>query len=374
MIKKKSWIYVIGAAFVLVVAAGWSLYAQEVGGSRSFSLKESVEIALENNPLMAIAEIDFEKASVSLDEAKAANLLNASPVSLKNAELGYTVAQEGHELAKKRVVLSVQSSYYGLLIAGEVLNISRKSLDLATENLRISEDKFRLGSANELAVIGSRAALAKASEDLTKSESNFEKSRLTFLKNLQLDLKSGVDLSEDEFPFESWSVDVNDLVNQALARRIELVQSKTNIEIAKLQVDLADNSYTPPTTLKKAQLDQAKGEITLDQQFKDISFEVQSSYLDLIGSESSVKTASENVKQSEENFRTLQINYDQGIVTKAQVDSAEIGMLNAANALRSTIFSYNNSRLNLMITVSSSFDEFLARVGLQETDVSKGGE
>ena len=368
--NKRVRIWLVATALMLLSALG-SGYAQEESGVRGLSLKESVEIALMSNPSVALAEIDLEKAEVVLDEAKAANLLNASPVGLKNAELGHTLAQEGYESAQKRVILSVQSSYYGLLMAGEVLKISRKSLDLATENLRIAEDKFRLGSANELSVIGSRAALAKASEDLTKGQTNFERSRLTFLRNLQMDLDSEVVLSDSEFSFESWKVEVGDLVRQALEKRIELLQSQTSIEIAKLQVGLADNSYTPPTTLKKAQLDQAKAELALEQQIKNISFEVQSSYLDLIGAESSVKTAGENVKQSEENYRTLQINYDQGIVTKAQVDSAEIGMLSARNALRSAIFTYNNVRLTLMIAVDDQFDDFLARFGLQGTDISR---
>jgi len=365
--------HLVGVMFVLIMATGPSVYAQGKGEVKRLSLKESIEIALKGNPSVTMAEIDYEKAGVLLDEAKAANLLNASPISLKNAELSHKVAQENYELIKKRTILSVQSSYYSFLTAGEALRVGRKSLDLATENLRIAEDKFRLGSANELAVIGARAALARTTEDFVKAQSNYEKSRLTFLKNLQWELGTNLALTDSEFPFEKWEVSVGDLVKQALERRIEIVQAQTSIEIAKLQVDLANNTYTPPTVLKKAQLDQAKAEVALDQQAKNISFDVQSFYLDLVGAESSFKTASESLKQSEENHRTLRINYEQGIVTKDQVDSAEISMLNGRNALRGAIFNYNNARLNLMIAVVSPSDEFLSRFGLKMADLSKGG-
>jgi outer membrane protein TolC len=365
--------HLVVAPFMLFVVIAPSLYAQDKSEVKKLSLKESIEIALKGNPSVAMAEIDYEKASVLLDEARAANLLNASPISLKNAELSYKVAQENYELTKKRTILSVQSSYYNLLTAGEALGVSRKSLNLATENLRIAEDKFRLGSANELAVIGARAALARSTEDFIKAQSNYEKNRLTFLRNLQWDLATNLMLTDSEFPFEKWEANVGDLVKQALERRIEIVQAQTNIEIARLQVDLANNTYTPPTVLKKAQLDQAKAEVALNQQAKNISFDVQSFYLDLVGAESSVRTATESLRQSEENHRTLRINYEQGIVTKDQVDSAEISMLNGRNALRGAIFNYNNARLNLMIAVVSPSDEFLSRFGLKMADLGKGG-
>jgi outer membrane protein TolC len=361
-------------AGLLVLLSGSVLYAQVEEGALSLSLEESIDLALKgDNSTLEIARLNLEKAGIALEEAKAANLLSASPTNLKQAEIGYMIAEQSHELAKKSLIQSVQSSYYNLMISIDSLQVKRKALDLAAENLKMVQDKLRVGSANQLSLITAGADLAKASEDLIKAESVYEKSRLNFLKNLQLDGSTKVTLREREFPFVKWGVKSEDLVSHALESRVEISQAKTNVEMAELEVELADNGYTAATVLKKAQIDAEKAKVSLDQQVKNIAYEVQGAYLDLLSAEKAVATAKENLSQAEENYRTIKINVDAGALTKDRLDSAEINLMSARLATKSAITGYNITRTNLMIAANSPLEDFSYLAGETNQVVAQDG-
>ncbi|MGQ9630445.1 MAG: TolC family protein [bacterium] len=365
MIESKRIPIVIGL-MCLIGLWGIPSLAQEKAGSGgekantlSLGLGDSIRMALEDNPAIISAKHDLEGATIALEEARAANLIKASPVTLKRAEIGAEIAQEAYDMSRKQVVLGVKAGYYGLLRAMGSRKISERSYANAKDNLRIVQDKLKVGNASELDLLSAQAQLAKAEQDLVKAQGAEEKARLSLLKSLQLDFSTRIELADTEFSFENWDVNIGQLVEQALGRRIELRQAAVDVEISQLEVELAQNEYTPPNELKKAQIKLGKSKEALRQKTKDVTFDIWQSYINLIDAKKAVEAAGKALAQVQENYRASKLNFEAGIITQTALAQAEIALMQAELGAKSAIFDYDLAKIQLKIAVNSDLEDIL---------------
>ncbi len=112
-----------------------------------------------------------------------------------------------------------------------------------------------------------------------------------------------------------------------LSSAVNIMSQKSQVDAAKLQVDIAEN--------------------TLNQLNKDIYFEVQNAYINMIELEKQIPLLAVKVRQTLENFELAEGRYYVGLGDYIQLQDAKVNYNNAQCSYIETIYKYNVARANL---------------------------
>lgn len=119
----------------------------------------------------------------------------------------------------------------------------------------------------------------------------------------------------------SFNVGVN------LSSSLNIMNQKYQVDAAKYQVDIAENS--------------------LNQLNQDIYFEVQNAYIDMVQLEKQIPLLSVKVRQTLENYELAEGRYYVGLGDYIQLQDAKVNYNNAQVSYIETIYKYNVARANL---------------------------
>src|SRR5690606_22500991 len=87
------------------------------------------------------------------------------------------VAEANAQDARREVLSSLTTQYAALEAAAVRIEITRASLDAATEDLRVVSERYRVGAATILDVLNSQEALAQAEVDVVTARFDYLKAR-----------------------------------------------------------------------------------------------------------------------------------------------------------------------------------------------------
>ena len=119
----------------------------------------------------------------------------------------------------------------------------------------------------------------------------------------------------------SFNVGVN------LSSSLNIMNQKYQVDAAKYQVDIAENS--------------------LNQLNQDIYFEVQNAYINMVQLEKQIPLLSVKVRQTLENYELAEGRYYVGLGDYIQLQDAKVNYNNAQVSYIETIYKYNVARANL---------------------------
>lgn len=112
-----------------------------------------------------------------------------------------------------------------------------------------------------------------------------------------------------------------------LSSTVNIMSQKAQVDAAKLQVDIAENS--------------------LNQLNQDIYFEVQNAYINMIELEKQIPLLEVKVRQTLENYELAEGRYYVGLGDYIQLQDAKVNYNNAQCSYIETIYKYNVARANL---------------------------
>ncbi len=168
----------------------------------SLSLNQVVEIALERSPsyleskeVLAKSRIQYYKAlsyllpttsatgawthsefkNIPTDRYTGAinfsiplfDLDIVSSIILAKGQVKNTTIQHQQEIAS--LILSLKKSFYNLVTAQELLRSSEKTLERATENMKLVQTKFDLGSASKLELLQAEAFYLQSQQNISQA-------------------------------------------------------------------------------------------------------------------------------------------------------------------------------------------------------------
>ncbi len=89
---------------------------------------------------------------------------------ITRAEIGAKAAEQSHRDLVQQTLLHVTEAYWGLVFARENYRVRKISLDLAREQLSITENRIKAALAPDVARVADQADIAKREEDLIQAE------------------------------------------------------------------------------------------------------------------------------------------------------------------------------------------------------------
>ncbi len=251
----------------------------------TFSINQCIEIALENSPLILIAEGGVKKSELDVGDAKAGFLpdvnlsggyyindtyntlswnsdhydlaLSASiqpfnngrtylDVERTNANL--TSAREGYRLTTMDLIMEVIERYYNLLKASQMLDLRKSTLEQKKYQLEFSKAQFELGMVPRADTLKARAALEGARVNLheTDGELLIRKAELNEVMGLALDFP----LSIEDVELEKLDVpEFDSVLIVAYRSRPDIEQERSSVAASKFNMMMAWINRLPTLTL-----------------------------------------------------------------------------------------------------------------------------
>ena len=171
--------------------------------------------------------------------------------SLRNAKKGSqsTLLQQQayRQAVQSELIASIVNSYYSLLMLDNQIEISRSTLDVWKEQVRVMEARMKVGEETENAVTQARASLYELEathNDLLRQQRETENSLCTLLGMTSRNLERN-SLSEQQFPQTvSTGIPV-----RLLSKRPDTVQAEMTLANAYYSTNQARSAFYPNLTL-----------------------------------------------------------------------------------------------------------------------------
>lgn len=171
--------------------------------------------------------------------------------SLRNAKKGSQATllqqQAYRQAVQSELIASIANSYYSLLMLDNQIEISRSTLDVWKEQVRVMEARMKVGEETENAVTQARASLYELEathNDLLRQQRETENSLCTLLGMTSRNLERN-SLSEQQFPQTvSTGIPV-----RLLSKRPDIVQAEMTLANAYYSTNQARSAFYPNLTL-----------------------------------------------------------------------------------------------------------------------------
>jgi outer membrane protein TolC len=320
------------------------------------------------------------------DQRRTSSLMAQSRMNQKQAELK-------SEAARQAVTFDVIQSYYGAVLANELLAVTGEAVRSAKENCRKTRDLVSVGMVTESDALAADVELANAEQQQLESQNDL----VTSIAALNIAIGNKPDfpselvatLQEKHFPVENQ----DDLIRIALENRPEYLQAALAVEVSREQTRAvkgrnlprldafgsygysspyiangsadytvgANLSYTIFDAGRKARVQQAAGAESvaeLEQQnlANQIRLEVIRYLQNFKTAGSKIKVSIKSITQADEALRIIQERYKFGLTTFNEVLRAETALVRSKHNLLTARYEYYVSYASILLATGRLTD------------------
>jgi len=263
--------------FILIIFLGFLFFPPlSQGLQEELTLEQCVDLALKQNPLILSSLEQYQASLARVNQAKALaqpsldydndmqpkffNLKGTAETYVgfsqslefpgKRVTRGKIAAKESQEilqdidLLKLDIIFLVKEAFYDLLLAKEKLQYAEQDQLLAQDFLQKAELKYSAGDVAKVEALRAQVEASKTANEVkvAQNEVRLATARLNFLL-----AKKKYDLLEIQGTLKrpKSSIDLNTLIQRALARRPELKRLNLSLEKEGLQKKQATMGYFP---------------------------------------------------------------------------------------------------------------------------------
>ena len=159
-----------------------------------------------------------------------------------------------YDTAVSDALLSVRLAYYDVLLAAQQIVVHEASVKLLQKELEDQQHRLDAGTVPKFNVLRADVAVANERPNLIHARNQYRitKNNLANLLgyNLPRDVWENLPLDlTDNFDTAPWNVVLPDAIQQALARRTELLALRKQVELQDLNIINAKSGYKPTVQL-----------------------------------------------------------------------------------------------------------------------------
>ncbi len=297
----------------------------------------------------------------------------------RQAALAYRLAKEDYQKVKNELVAQVKESFYGLLLAKQMVAISQEAVAVTEEHLKVTEILYKEGKVSQYDVSRVKVQLANAKTNLIKAKNGLKlaKEALLFLLNAKISGEADI---RGELKYIGAEIVQESALEEALNNRPEIKQMKLQEEIGKSLIKYSKAGNKPDIALtgnynwqnnqlsakdwydtwqallvlsvplfdglstrakvkqSEASLEQIK--LSKELVIEGIKLEVKQAFLDFQQAKESIEVQKENVETAKDNLRIAQERYKLGLMSNVEVRDAELTLTQAETNYYQAIADY----------------------------------
>lgn len=300
-------------------------------------------------------------------------------------------ANAGLTRVQADLVLQVKQAFYTFVQNTRLVGVNEANLKNRQEQLALAQARLNVGLGAPADVVRAQTTVAEAAFNLESARNVASLSRVSLALLMGIDARTPLQTADSSEPTVATD-DVNDLVNQALTQRPEVVQAQASLEAAGFGVSVAkksnapsigiggslasrgdnlslnhssvratlDLSWTPfdgglsKGVVKEAQANSAIAQAELNSARQNVVSDVSQAYLNLRTAEQSVLTADAQVANAEESVRLAEGRYRAGVGTFIEVTDAQTALLTARTNRVNAVSTVDKARAALSRAVGAA--------------------
>ena len=351
----------VGAAEVEDVESEIENRVEERAPIRYLSLEESIRIAVENSPAIAIAKIEHEQALADLRQARrdaisihrlrlqevpmafTYDALLAQRVWPKTAEMLELLSYKYVEFITNLVKFQVENAYYSVLSAEGGLQNARDSLLRAQDQLRLVRVGVDAGVNAQVDVLGAEVLIAAQELMVVVAENSLRQVRMDFNILVGLPLDHELELTS-RFDFTPVELSFDEIKEIARERNLTYIQLHKNYEIQREVLNVAEEFFPANVyTHQEARRNYNIAKLMLQNADKELDLMIRSAFLNMETAKKAFSLMEKSVEQAIENYRLTILRFEVGIATLMEVERASDELGNAMSELLSAIYDYNRA-------------------------------
>ncbi len=308
------------AALGTILALG--LTAAQQG---ALTLESAMTQAFTKGPDLASSQATLKNAQADLiaKQADSSTLV----VTLTQARQTTALNAAQLEAQKLNVMSNVLTAYLNLFEGQESIKVLTAQLELDTRNLDVTKAKLAAKNGTPLDVSKAESTLAASKQNLADA-----KAQLPILSN-RLEVLLGANTTNltvtAPSAFKETKIDQTALENGLETRLPSVLQAAQALDLAKLNVQLSDNEYTPPATLRdfKTQLENAQR--SLDTTRTNAVTGLRDAARGVTNALEKVRIANQNLQNAESSLTQDQTKFKSGTISRLNLQTTEVTALNS---------------------------------------------
>ena len=359
----------LSGGFALVLALIWALGslaagaasapegtpAGEGGAVQAISLDEAFAIAAEKSPKIRMAELELEDSRLAYEQTRSTSLMRPDPIALLQAESSLEIARRNLDLVHNEVRLQVAENFLGVLRVENLMEVVRGSLALAERQQAIAESRFAVGSAARVETIRAANQVNSVRANLLEMEGRRALALMAFRMGLGLPLDAAVVPDPSQLEPVSVAVNLEEDLAFALENRIEILRAKSGVEVARKQLELSTNDYTPAIARARVEVGLQRAEEGLRQALDGIELEIRQIYQSLLDSERRLEVLEQSIEEARETLAITEEMYAAGVATDVEVLSAQTALTQSQTDYVNTLFDLRTAQVRYMYATARAF-------------------
>ena len=330
------------AVFGLVLALGLT---GTLAQNASLAFDAAIKNALEKGPDIATSKANLDNAQADLKskESDPSTLV----VQLTQARNAAELNTAQFNLKKLEVAQSTTSAYLSLYEGQENIKVLEAQVALDTRSLEIAKAKLAAKNGTALDVSRAESTLSGSRQSLADAKAN-----LPILSNrleVILGAASAGNIVVGAPPaFRERSINLANLEANLEKRLPSVLQIAQNVTLAELNVQLSDNDYTPPATLRDAKTNLENAKRNLATAKSNAVTSLRDAHRSLQNTLERVRIAKVDLANSEDGLEQDQAKFKSGTISRFALQQSEVSTLRS----RFSGMQANNNYLRALTSLS----------------------
>jgi outer membrane protein TolC len=283
-----------------------------------------------------------------------------------------------------RVIATVRTQFYIVLLNRELITVSEESIQLLTDQLTDQQNRFAAGTVPRFNVLQAEVALANARPELIIAKNNYLIARLQLAKTIGLDANSPIDVS-GSLQTNLKNLNLSAALKAAMERRALLKAQDNTVRSEKEGITIAKAGYKPQLNVNagwqlrnsrvtddlskeangwfigvtgnwnifdglatKGRMDQAaarlaSAKVGYEDSVRQVELEVQTAYANVSQAKEVIASQAKVVEQADEALRLAKERLAAGAGTQLDVLSAEVALTQARTTQKQALAAYHTA-------------------------------
>src|SRR5690606_29126633 len=161
------------------------------------------------------------------------------------SQIYYDLAKADLNSTVSKTVLSVQKTFYGVLLSSEVFEITKQSFENALDNLDDVKALYKQGLVSEFDMLQAEVQVENIRPVLLQMENNLKTAKDGLKMLLGIEQSESIEVQGD-FSYEPFYFsEESDLINEALTQNFEIKTLDLKKQVDEAFVDLDVSEYWP---------------------------------------------------------------------------------------------------------------------------------
>jgi len=333
----------------LAVAKGYTESYNELGGSIT-TLSTYNRLTAEATSAGGIANLSPADQATLTQISGTAQMLIMQGMTVGSLEKSQEIVQfqrnfinryadDNYEADINSIKATTYQLYYGIIQAEDNVYACQAALRVQEQKTANTKKKHEVGMASQIEVQQAEMALLNAQSSLIQAENALESAELNFKMLLNIDYRTDLVLTtpikktKDEIPTQA------NAISTMLSKNMTLNYYDYLYDLTAKTVDML--RPMGGAEYNKALAAQSQTLVASNQTYNSLRANMISAYSELPLLEKQIESMESTVAMAEKGYNIASVQFANGMITQADLDNAELSLMQAKLGLTNAIATYN---------------------------------